>query len=99
MHSLITGFAEVDHWDLDGLNNQRENLREGVDGRNARNQRAHRDSTSRFKGVCFDPRRGRWRAVLRNSHLGYFADELEAAAAYDAAAQEVFGEFARLNLA
>ena len=30
-------------------------------------------------------------------YLGAFADEIEAAKAYDATAREMFGEFARLN--
>jgi hypothetical protein len=57
--------------------------------------------TSRFKGVCWDKRRGRWIALIKldgvSRHLGRFDDELAAAEAYDDAARELFGEHARLN--
>jgi hypothetical protein len=43
----------------------------------------------------------KWVATIkaggRRRHLGYFADELEAAGAYDAAAKELHGEHAGLN--
>jgi hypothetical protein len=60
-----------------------------------------RKCSSRFKGVCWNEKLGKWRANIakdrRTSHLGCFRDEIAAAEAYDAAAQELFGEHARLN--
>ena len=56
--------------------------------------------TSKFKGVCWDKRRGRWVAQCKRdgkSYLGRFDDELAAAEAYDEAARETWGEHARLN--
>ena len=44
---------------------------------------------------------GKWRASItqagKQKHLGYFAEEEAAAQAYNAAAQELFGEWAKLN--
>ena len=54
---------------------------------------------SRYKGVGMAGNRWRARIVIdgRQRHLGCFGSELEAAHAYDAAACEEYGEFARLN--
>jgi hypothetical protein len=91
----------VDHINGNGLDNRRTNLRLCTQQQNCRNSRPHRDGTSRFKGVSWFKRDQCWRAYLvidaKQKHLGYFADEVEAAKAYDAAAQINFGEFARLN--
>jgi hypothetical protein len=91
----------VDHINGDGLDNRRSNLRACSTAENVRNSRkyaAHR-ATSKFKGVCLD--RGKYRAQIalpgRKLNLGRFASEEEAARAYDAAALQHFGEFARLN--
>lgn len=101
MHTLISGFAVTDHKDHDGLNNRRENLRDGSGPRNAQNTRSHRGSTSRFKGVSWDRSRNKWAAYIkagsRHLNLGRFSDELEAARAYDEAARTHFGEYAHLN--
>jgi hypothetical protein len=44
---------------------------------------------------------GQWRAQIkvcgRQQHLGYFVIERDAAEAYNRAAADAFGEFARLN--
>lgn len=98
--------VEVDHKDLDGLNNQKHNLRTATKAQNCRN-RGKRDhqggvpTTSRFKGVGMRRDTGRWRAFIRVRGLliilGHFEDEIEAAKAYDRAARHHFGEFARLN--
>jgi len=105
MHRFITnapGGLDVDHKDGDGLNNQRHNLRIATRRQNSSNQHAQLvDKTSRFKGVNRDKQTSKWRASIRVNgklrYLGIFADEADAASAYDAAARKHFGEFARLN--
>ena len=102
MHSLITGWPLVDHINCDGLDNRRENLRPATSAENARNARKTVAPTaSQFKGVHWEPRWRRWIASIRvnrkSVYLGGFRDEAEAARAYDAAAREMFGEFARPN--
>jgi hypothetical protein len=100
MHRAIMlpgpGFV-VDHINGDGLDNRRSNLRVCTFAENMANQSRHRDSVSRFKGVCWCKRDSRWKALICGQHLGRFDTEEEAARAYDRAALERFGEFARLN--
>lgn len=104
MHRQILGVADrridVDHRDHDGLNNRRQNLRLGSRSQNNGN-RLKSGGTSVFKGVCWDPENGKWRAQIhlggKKRCLGRFVDEEVAAKAYDSAAREQFGEFARLN--
>lgn len=101
MHAFLTGYARTDHRNGDGLDNRRINLRDATAGENSRNTRVHADSASGFKGVTWYPRSRRWRAHIHSGkkqhHLGYFATADEAARAYDAAARELYGEFACLN--
>jgi hypothetical protein len=60
-----------------------------------------RPCTSRFKGVCWIEKRGKWYAQIQKEgerrRLGQFDDEIAAAEAYDEAARELFGEHAWLN--
>lgn len=104
MHALITGWAEVDHLNLDGLDNRRSNLRPASRSENCANRRKMlRIGTSQYKGLSWDSRTKSWATMLvcqgQRIWLGRFKDELDAARAYDQAAVKYFGEFARLNLA
>lgn len=104
LHSFIMppppGF-EIDHIDGDGLNNRRSNLRLATRSQNFQNSRIRSTNTSGYKGVHWDKHAHKWRARIvldgYNKNLGLFDNREEAAAMYDVAAIEYFGEFARLN--
>ena len=99
MHQLIADFPKPDHADGDGLNNQRSNLRPATASQNQINRRTW--GRSAYRGVCWYKRSSKWNASIqyerKSRNLGYFATEEDAARAYDAAARELHGSFARLN--
>lgn len=105
MHRQILGLTDsaihVDHKDRDGLNNQRHNLRICSRSQNTMNSIGQRTSTSAYKGVSWHKANNKWQAQIGgeqgNIYLGYFLTEEDAARAYDAAAREMFGDFARPN--
>jgi hypothetical protein len=90
---------EVDHKNGDRADNKRSNLRVATRRQNEANKPRPRHNTSGFKGVSYVKSRGRWRAYIsrnnRQLSLGYHDTPEEASAAYFAAAQKLFGEFAR----
>jgi hypothetical protein len=103
MHILILG-AGVDHRDSNGLNNQRYNLRPATQLDQSRNKTRQSNNKSGFKGVTrFKPKRSavRWQARITVNRkiifLGVFLTPELAAAAYDSAAREYFGPFAKTN--
>ncbi len=100
MHQMICGKG-ADHIDGDGLNNTRSNLRLATSRQNSCNRGANKNSASGFKGVTWYKPRRKWRARIgldgRKLHLGLFTNAEDAAMAYDAAARELHGEFARTN--
>jgi hypothetical protein len=91
----------VDHINGDGLDNRRANLRIVTAQQNNWNRRFRRTGRSKYTGVTWDGRRDKWRADIyenrRKIFLGHFAEEEEAARAYDSAAKENRGEYAVLN--
>lgn len=101
MHTLITGQYSIDHIDNDGLNNRRSNLRPATQSQNGMNRNKVRGTSSKFKGVGWHKKTRCWRAYIKRDgmtkSLGYYKDEIEAAKAYDKAALELFGEYAKLN--
>ena len=101
MHRLIAGAAPgqtVDHEDHCTLNNQRCNLRLCSITQNNGNQILRKTSTSVFKGV-YHHSQGKWAATIKTKFLGLFETPALAAARYDQAAIETFGEFALTNKA
>jgi hypothetical protein len=102
MHRLIMpGVLQLDHANGHKLDNRRSNLREATASQNLANTAKRPGTSSKFKGVTLYRATGKWMAQIQvegvKRHLGYFTDETDAAAAYDQAAVEAFGEFARLN--
>jgi hypothetical protein len=102
MHRVIMNTNQrVDHWDHDGLNNRRSNLRVCSQTQNLGNTIKRENTTSRYKGVSWHRAGNKWMAQIRfqssRAYLGSFVDEKDAALAYNRAAQELFGEFALLN--
>jgi hypothetical protein len=91
----------IDHINGNPLDNRRVNLRICTPAENARNRRAQRGSHAGYKGVHWH-NVGKWRAVIWANgvrhDLGVFGSREEAASAYDKAALELHGEFARTNL-
>ena len=92
---------ECDHINGNGLDNRRCNLRLCTRSQNNMNRHRSCGGSSRFKGVGRHNPRNKWRAYIGDNgklhHLGLFANEIDAAHAYDNAATELFGEFASLN--
>ena len=97
----------VDHKNGNTLDNRRKNLRLCTHTQNNQNKRKTRQRvSSKYKGVSFLKSTKKWRVYIAlqdifrrtfNVSLGTFSVEEEAAKAYDEAAREYFGEFARLN--
>ena len=105
MHRQILGAQKeqhVDHINGNRVDNRRSNLRFCTRTQNMWNAGKHAKCTSKFKGVYWLKATQKWRAKIKvggkHLSLGCFTDEIEAARAYNAAAKEHFGEYARLNL-
>lgn len=99
--------VQVDHINGDRLDNRRENLRPVDNQRNQQNTKPNstwrgKPVRSPYKGVFWHHKGQKWEAKIgvngRSRYLGLYATEEEAARAYDRAAVEHFGEYARCNI-
>ncbi len=105
MHRVILGVTDpkvfVDHEDLCGLNNQRENIRLCTNAQNIMNIISRSNSSSRFKGVFRNTILKKWLASIKidgkSKHIGLYDSEEDAARNYNLFAKEHHKEFARLN--
>jgi len=107
MHRLIMDVVDsprevqVDHINLDSLDNRRSNLRVCDNGENNRNRPKQSNNTSGHKGVSWDNYYGKWKAQLNYNGKKvlnkYFLEgELDKAIeAYQEAAKKYHGSFAR----
>lgn len=89
----------IDHINGDGLDNRPSNLRLATMPQNLQNRDKPRHNTSGIKGV-YATKSGNWLAMIRVhgrlKALGTYTDREDARAAYNNAAAQHFGEFARL---
>jgi hypothetical protein len=105
LHRVVLGLSgrgnQGDHREGDKLDNRRESLRIATHAQNLWNAGKKSHNKSGFKGVYFEAWTGRFRAEIRVNKkritLGRFHSAEKAAMAYDEAAREHHGEFARVN--
>lgn len=97
---FLTTDSVVDHINGNQLDNRKSNLRVCTQAENTRNRKAQ-NVTSKYKGVGFDKKAGKWRARIRDNYkhifLGYFDYPEDAAIAYENAARLRHGEFASIR--
>jgi len=90
---------EIDHVDLNKLNNNPNNLRASTASQNSRNRSKMKDNQSGFKGVTKNKKS--WRARIRVDYelisLGSFPTKEQAYQAYSDAAKKYHQEFHRLE--
>ena len=104
LHQLLMGFTqgkEVDHINLNTLDNRRCNLRICTHQQNQINQPVQKNNTSGVPGVSFYPPRKKFRARIKVSqhdiHLGYYLTFTEATQARNVGMELMFGEYGRYN--
>lgn len=90
---------ELDHINGNRSDNRIENLRDVLRTQNNKNRPTHKNNAVGIKGVSFNKRSKRWVAQIQyngsKKGLGYFDTAELASAAYQLAAHQYFGEFAR----
>ncbi len=107
MHELIKGVPPMgfiwEHKDLNGINNQKTNLRLATRSQNGANRAPSKNNTTGFKVLKRLEYRGRvtWQVRIgvqgKSITVGTYESKERAARAYDEAALKHFGEFAKLN--
>lgn len=90
---------QLDHIDTCRINNRIGNFREATNSENKANSKRSSNNTSGVKGVHWSTRAKKWQAGIKvdgkTRYLGTYSTLSEARRAYEAAAVESFGKFAR----
>lgn len=104
MHRLIMRLKkgeEIDHRNMNGLDNRRSNLRKCKRSENGAHRNRQKNNTTGFKGVVFRKSDKKYQATIKINnkciHLGLHKTALKAARVYNIAAKELHGKFAILN--
>ncbi len=103
LHRMIMGEpkSQVDHRNLNTLDNRRDNLREATDRQNRFNKPARRDNACGFKGVSLHRQSGKWRAEIsaygKRRRKSGFDSPKDAHFQYQKWAKTMHGEFARMS--
>jgi hypothetical protein len=108
IHREIMGLEDgdilqVDHKNLNRLDNRKDNLRISNKSQNMSNRDKFKrdDITSKFKGVRVIKSKGYYQVRISKDHktytIGHFTNEIASANAYNHYAKIIHGEFAKLN--
>lgn len=105
MHNVVCPVPEgmtVDHIDRNRVDNRKANLRAVTRRQNTWNRKfVKKGSKTRYTGIHWNKKVKKWNVRLRiegrRQSFGYYADEVEAAKAYDRAAKKCRREYAVLN--
>lgn len=104
MHRVIMGNPknqQVDHRDINHMNNQKYNLRISTNAQNNQNKNKPKNNTSGLKGAYWHTQVKRWMSRIQvngqDVYIGLFDTKEEAAYIYDQFALQLHGEFARTN--
>lgn len=91
---------EIDHKDLNKLNNKWENLREATHSQNQQNQKEYSNNKCGVKGIYWCKRANKWIARIQFNNtrkiIGNFVTKEEAQFAVEAAYIKYHGKFARI---
>ena len=92
----------IDHINHNPLDNRECNLRMVTTSQNQMNRLPYKNTSSKYKGVCWSKSHNKWLAYIKFNkkltYLGYFKDEKAAAKAYNEKAKELFTIYTELNL-
>lgn len=99
MHTGADPEKCIDHIDGNSLNNKLGNLRLANVSENLRNSRLRSDSSTGIKGISFDHKRLKWRAVImvqqKYIQVGRFSNLDDAVRELGSAREKYHGDFAR----
>lgn len=95
----------LDHIDRNQMNNRIENLRLCNESQNAANSGPPVHNTSGYRGVCWDSRKGKWKARVSlvvdgqrlRQNVGHFDTAEDAAIHYNLRMHQLFADYALLN--
>lgn len=92
---------DIDHINGNKSDNRKSNLRIATRKQNMHNSPKRKCNKSGYKGVSYDNVKKKWRSRFRYQNrelwLGYYDNKHDAARIYNFWANDLFGEYARLN--